>query len=124
MSLLGGSQQLTRHERVDSATVNQDFTQAIQKAGGSSKAYPKAVRAETKKLFDCGVDELYEGTGGRKGDRSSLPKEVQKAYMVAETLSSHRLNASEPKGSQYQQDAEIVSVVEDTAKTVRSWLPW
>lgn len=127
LSLLGDSQELTRHERVDSATVNKDFTQAIREAGGSTRAYPRAIRAETKALFDCGVDELYEGTGGRKGDRSTLPKEAQKAYMVSETLSAHRLNQAvrgNNHGSQRQKDNQVIETVQDTATHVRKWLPW
>lgn len=127
LSLLGDSQALTRHERVDSATVNKDFTKAIKDAGGSNRAYPRAVREETQALFDCGVDELYEETGGRKGDRSTLPKEAQKAYMVSETLSAHRLNhevRGQNHGSQRDQDDQIVEAVRDTASSVRRWLPW
>jgi len=127
LSLLGDSQPLTRHERVDSATVNKDFTKAIQEAGGSEKVYRRAIRAETEKLFDCGVDELYEATGGSKGDRSTLPKEAQKAYMVNETLSAHRLNEEvrgNNHGSQNQKDDRVVETVKDTATQVRRWLPW
>lgn len=127
LSLLGDSQPLTRHERVDSATVNKDFAKAIQQAGGSNRAYPRAVKAETKELFDCGVDELYEATGGRKGDRSTLPKEAQKAYMVSETLSAHRLNhevSGNNQNSQRQKDDQVVETVKDTATNVRKWLPW
>ena len=127
MSLLGDSQPLTRRERVDSATINKDFTKAIQQAGGSSRAYPRAVRAETEELFDCGVDELYEETGGRKGDRATLPKEAQKAYMVNETISAHRLNhdvRGNNQGSQRQQDDQVVDTVRDTAIHVRKWFPW
>lgn len=127
MSLLGDSKPLTRRERVDSATVNKDFTKAIQQAGGSHRAYPHAVRAETKELFDCGVDELYEATGGKKGDRSTLPKEAQKAYMVNETLSAHQLNhelGDGNQGSQRQKDKRVVETVQDTATEVRKWLPW
>lgn len=73
------------------------------------------------------MDELYEETGGRKGDRSTLPKEAQKAYMVSETLSTHRLNQEvrgNNPGSQQQKDAQVVETVQDTATTVRKWLPW
>lgn len=127
LSLFGDSQPLQRRERVDSATVNKDFTKAIKQSGGSSRAYPKAVRAETQELFDCGVDELYEATGGKKGDRSTLPKDAQKAYMVSETLSTHRLNeavGSQNLGTQRQKNERVVETVKDTAKTVRKWLPW
>lgn len=47
LDLFGNSQPLTRHERVDSATVHRDFQQAIKDSGGSDKTYPRAVRAET-----------------------------------------------------------------------------
>ncbi|MEP1075181.1 hypothetical protein NDI52_07215 [Leptolyngbya sp. PL-A3] len=127
LNLLGDSQPLTRHERVDSATVNKDFTKAIKEAGGSDRAYPRAVRAETEQLFGCGVDELYESTGGSKGDRSTLPKEAQKAYMVSETLSAHRLHEEvkgNNHGSQRQKDDRVVETVKDTATHVRNWLPW
>lgn len=127
LSLLGDSQTLSRHERVDSATVNKDFTKAIKNAGGSSRAYPRAVRAETQELFDCGVDELYEATGGKKGDRSTLPREAQKAYMVSETVSTHRLNhdvQGNNHGSQRMKDERVVETVQDTATHVRKWLPW
>jgi ubiquitin C-terminal hydrolase len=124
MDLFGGSQALTPHQRVDGATVNQDFNKSIKRVGGSNNAYGRAVQAETQELFDCDVDQLYNATGGRKGDRSTLPKEVQKAYVVNESLSTHRLNGTEYKGSQKQKDDAIVEDVQDTATRVRQWLPW
>ena len=99
----------------------------MKDAGGSSRAYPRAIRAETQELFDCGVDELYEATGGKKGDRSTLPKEAQKAYMVSETISTHRLNfdvQGNNHGSQRQKDERVVKTVQETATHVRKWLPW
>jgi hypothetical protein len=99
----------------------------VKDAGGSDRTYARAVRAETEELFDCGVDELYENTGAKKGDRTSLPKEAQKAYMVSETISAHRLNhdvSGENRGSQKQKDEAIVETVRDTAENVRKWLPW
>lgn len=127
LNLLGDSQPITPHERVDGTTVYKDFSNAIKDSGGSSKAHGRAVKAETQELFDCGVDELYEATGGRKGDRASLPKEAQKAYMVSETVSTHRLNhdlKGENHGSQKQKDDHVVETVRDTAENVRKWLPW
>lgn len=127
LSLLGDSQPLTRSERVDGATVFKDFSQAVQDAGGSSRSYARAVREETKALFDCGVDELYEETGGRKGDRSTLPKEAQKAYLVSETLATHQINQAQPNlvdQSQQMRDDAVVETVKQTATEVRKWLPW
>jgi hypothetical protein len=124
LDLFGNSQKLRQHERVDGAIVNRDFNNAIQRAGGSNKAYARAVKAETPELFDCGIDELYDRTGGSQGNRSTLPKEAQKAYIVSETLATHRLNDRSYAGTQKQKDDAIVNDVKDTAKDVRKWLPW
>jgi hypothetical protein len=113
-----------QQERVDGAIVNKNFNKAIKDSGGSNTAYGRAVQAETQELFDCDVEQLYQETGGRKGDRSTLPKEAQKAYIVNETLSTHRLNDTDYQGSQRQKDNEIVEDVADTARSVRRWLPW
>lgn len=96
-------------------------------AGGDRRTYSKAIRVETQELFDCGVDELYEATGGRKGDRSTLPKEAQKAYMVSETLAGYRLRELESpslSASEPRDDHQIVETVRDTSKSICRWLPW
>ncbi len=100
LDIFGNSQELAQQERVDGAIVNKDFNKAIKDSGGSNTAYGRAVQAETQELFDCDVDQLYKETGGRKGDRSTLPKEAQKAYIVNETLSTHRLNNTQYEGDQ------------------------
>jgi hypothetical protein len=82
LDLFGNSTELTRRERVDGATVRNDFTKTIQDKGGDEKAQRDSTEAMTRSLFDCNTQELYQGTGARKGDRSTLPKEAQKAYIV------------------------------------------
>ena len=124
MSLFGNSQELARQERVDGAIVNKDFHKAIKDSGGSNKTYGRAIQAETQELFDCDVDQLYQETGGKKGDRSTLPKEAQKAYIVNETLSTHRINHATYEGNQKQKDDAIVEDVADTARYIRRWFPW
>jgi len=124
LDLFGNSQDLAQSERVDGAIVNRDFNAAIRNAGGSGRCHGRAVQGETQELFDCDVDQLYEATGGRKGDRTTLPQDAQKAYMVNETISAHRLNGTDYEGTQQQQDNAIVADVTDTARHVRSWFPW
>lgn len=126
MDLLGDSQPLSRRQRVDGATVNKDFRDAIHRSGGSQKAYPKAVNAETRELFDCTVEDLYQATGGKKGDRSSLPKEAQKAYIASEIRATHELELSEFYDCENpsQVDTKIVETVKVTARETRKWLPW
>jgi hypothetical protein len=117
------------HKRVDGITVKQEFDRAIQQTGGSRDAHRKAVQAETRELFDCDLDQLYSGTGGKKGDRTTLPTPAQEAYIINETISKHRLNHdvvenNKQAGSQQQKDDRIVESVRDTAENVRKWLPW
>jgi hypothetical protein len=124
MDLFGGLQKIVESKRVDGITVLNDFKDSIASKGGDGKTIARAINAETRALFDCEVDELYRETGGKKGDRSTLPKEAQKAYMVSETISTHRINGTEYKGSQKQKNDAMVEDVEDTAKEARGWFSW
>jgi hypothetical protein len=122
--LPNSSAEITPHQRVDGATVYKDFTKSVKEAGGSDRAIPRAVQAETQELFACNVNELYEETGGKVGDRASLPTEAQKAYMVNETLSKYVLDKGTQTGNQKQTDETIVEVVKEVARETRKWFPW
>lgn len=128
MDLLNQAQELPpQRKRVDGATVNRRFNKAIKDSGGSETVYGRAVQAETRELFDCDVRQLYQETGGKRGNRSTLPIEAQEAYIVNETLSAHRLNESRDNdfsNTQEETDARIVETVGHTAHNVRKWLPW
>jgi hypothetical protein len=124
MDLFGESQKLAQSKRVDGVTVLGDFKDAIASKGGDGKTIARAINAETRALFDCEVDELYRETGAKKRDRSTLPKEAQKAYMVSETISTHRINGTEYNGSQKQKNNAMVEDVEDSARTARAWFSW
>jgi hypothetical protein len=124
--LTGESHSLARHERVDGAIVNKDFQKSVKDASGSDKTYPEVIRVETEELFDCTVEELYAGTNSRKGNRASLPKEAQTAYIANEIRATHELNAA---SSSYSHDpderhGQTVEQVKETSKQTRKWLPW
>ncbi len=79
----------------------------------------------TEELFGCQPEELYDGTGGKRGDRSTLPKEVQKAYIVGETVATHDLHSTTIKGStQDEKNAEIADTVRQSSKKTRRLFPW
>ncbi|HAG80307.1 MAG TPA: hypothetical protein DCL61_03835 [Cyanobacteria bacterium UBA12227] len=129
LTIFGDLEELKQHKRVDGATVNNEFKDSIKNAGGSDKAFPRSIEAETQELFNCTTNELYEKTGAKKGKRSTLPIPAQEAYIVNETLSKHRLNhevaeENKTRGSQRQKDDRIVETVRDTAENVRKWFPW
>ncbi len=124
LDLFGNSVELRSRERVDGATVRNDFTKAIQDKGGDEKAQRDSTEAMTRELFDCNTKELYQGTGAKKGDRSTLPKEAQKAYIVGETVATHDLKAKDIKGSQQQKNLKIVDSVRDSSQKARGLFPW
>jgi hypothetical protein len=124
LELFGNSTELTKRERVDGATVRNDFTRTIQDKGGDEKAQRDSTEAMTRELFDCNTKELYQGTGSKRGDRSTLPKEAQKAYIVGETVATHDLKAKDIKGSQPQKNSQIVDSVRSSSQKVRGLFPW
>ncbi len=124
LELFGSSQALTKRERVDGATVRRDFNQAIKDSGGNTEAQAKSTVAMTEELFGCKPKTLYEQTGAKEGDRSTLPEEAQKAYIVGETVATHDLKAKEITGNQQQKNQQIVDSVRDSGKKARRLFPW
>ncbi|EKU96954.1 hypothetical protein Lepto7375DRAFT_0884 [Leptolyngbya sp. PCC 7375] len=128
MDLLGQSQELTPpRKRVDGAIVFRRFTNSIQANGGDEDAYQNSIVEETRELFDCEVDELYQGTGAKRGRRHTLPQAAQEAYMVNESLSANeleRLEVSIGGETQREVNERIQAVVKQQAKQTRKWLPW
>lgn len=128
LDLTGQSQELApQRKRVDGVTVFRRFTQSIKDNGGDQNAYRDAITAETQELFDCRVDELYEGTGAKPNKRHTLPHVVQEAYMVNESLSAHELESQiGTLGGESQKEVndKITGLVKEQAKQTRKWLPW
>ncbi|MEM6256661.1 MAG: hypothetical protein AAF821_27480 [Cyanobacteria bacterium P01_D01_bin.156] len=128
MDLLGKSQDLPpQRKRVDGATVYKRFSKAIQDNGGDAIAHRDSVIAETEEMFGCGVRELYQATGAKRGKRETLPQAVQEAYIVNESISANELERSVGGLSGETQDevnGQIVNIVRETSKKSRPWLPW
>ncbi|ESA32777.1 hypothetical protein N836_24510 [Leptolyngbya sp. Heron Island J] len=85
------------------------------------------IQAETQELFDCNVRELYEQTGGKIRDRSSLPQPAQEAYMVNESLSANeleRMHGTIGGETQEEVDDRIIGLVRQQSRQTRKWLPW
>jgi hypothetical protein len=120
------NQQLpVKRERVDGAVVNRDFREAIHHKGGDGQCQADSSVAMSQELFDMNPRQLYQQTRGKPYDRSTLPKEAQKAFIVGETVATHELNIKEIKGiSQQDVNVEITDTVRGSAKKVRKLLPW
>ncbi|MEM9808153.1 MAG: hypothetical protein AAF959_23040 [Cyanobacteria bacterium P01_D01_bin.56] len=128
LDILGQSQELAPpRKQVDGVIVFKRFTKTIQANGGDQDAYRFSIEAETNELFDCSVKELYDETGAKRQDRSTLPQPAQEAYMVNESLSANELERQEGTiggESQEEVNAQITGVVRQQAKQTRKWLPW
>lgn len=120
--MFGGSQDLTQHKRVDGATVRKDLTKAVKDAGGTDEAIAKGTEKMTKTAFGCGTKELYKETGGKPGKRETLPAEVQKTYIIAETKATQDIKKNEYTGNQQKVDTEIVHTMEEAGKQTRGFL--
>jgi hypothetical protein len=116
----GGS----KGDRVDGASVRKDFTKAIQEKGGDGRGQAKATEAMSQGLFGCRTKQVYEVTGGKSGDRSTLPPEVQKAYLVGETVATHAIRDKDYAGSQEEINDGIAETVEETTFGIARLFPW
>lgn len=110
--------------RVDGATVRKDFESTIVEKGGNGEAIAKSTDKMTRNIFGCGVNDLYKETGGKKGDRRTLPQDAQSAYIVGETAANHKLKATETGGNQQQKNQQIIDTVDESSKEVRGLFPW
>ena len=124
----GDSQDLTpKRKRVDGAIVNRRFNKAIKDNGGDGDVYSDAVITETEELFGCTLGELYQKTGGKRRDRSTLPQPAQEAYMVNESITANELEryiGTIGGEDQAEVNERIIGVVRQQSQQTRKWLPW
>ena len=114
-----------RSERVDGAVVNKDFRQAIERKGGDGQCQTDSSVAMSQELFDMNPRQLYHRTGGKAYDRSTLPKEAQKALIAGETIATHDVNGKEIEGhSQREVNIEITDTVRESGRKARGLFPW
>lgn len=96
----------------------------MQNKGGDGRTQADSTVRMTQKVFGCNPEELYQETGSRQGDRSSLPVDAQTAYIVAETTATHDLKAKEIKGTRQERHQQIVETVEESSDKVKGLFPW
>ncbi len=96
----------------------------MQNKGGDGRTQADSTVRMTQKVFGCNPEELYQETGSRQGDRSSLPVDAQTAYIVAETAATHDLKAKEIKGTRQERHQQIVETVEESSDKVKGLFPW
>lgn len=99
---------------------------AIKAKKGSNRAIEDSERAMSEELFDCTPRQLFKATDADPSNRSTLPKDAQKALIVGETIATHDLNQAKMGSSPNSElrDAEITETVRESAQKVRKLFPW
>lgn len=119
------SQKPVKKVRVDGIKARDDLEEAIANKGGNRQCQRQVVEIQTQLVFGCSVDEIYEGSGGKKGNRSTLPDEVQKAYITSDTVTAHAINSlPEASGTQEQDNKLIKEQTREVNQKLAGFFPW
>lgn len=116
-------------------TVKNEWTTAVDRAGGTSNTYPAASVALHKEILGHSRTEvdraLLEAHGG-PGDHQDalplmgqhLPEPAQRAMMAGHVISAFDLNATEFQGTPEERHEQVIESVKESGRTVRRSLPW
>ena len=82
-----------------------------------------ATNAMYNEMFDTTADGLYKQHGGKKGDRNTLPRDVQEDIIVGEIVSRRKVDRHDVQSSDQEGvNDELTDVVRDASQETRSWL--
>ncbi|MGB3693213.1 MAG: hypothetical protein WA865_09445 [Spirulinaceae cyanobacterium] len=104
--------------------MRKNFTQTIKEKGGSRRCYQDSTEVLTEEVLGCETRKLYEETGAKPGDRSTLPERGQEALMTGEIVATHGLKKKNIFGTQQERNQQIVESVRDSGKKTRKLFPW
>lgn len=136
LGIEGGELSQAQHDQLvleDRKHLTKQYTHQIQQVVGaksgreSARTYKAANAALTETLFDCTIDDLYEATGSKRGDRDSLPPSAQQAYFQAESFACEDLkglSAAELKAPQPQRHRRIIRGAEDSGRKAKGYSRW
>jgi hypothetical protein len=125
LDLFGNSQEITPHEVVDVRTSTRDLNEALKQKGGDRDCFINTANAITEETFGCQPKELYKATNARQSDRTSLPKEAQKALISVQTVVTHAVTGHEVlSATQPEINSELTDKSREVAKEHRKFLLW
>jgi len=79
----------------------------------------------SQELFDLPPKQVYEVTGGKAYDRSTLPPEIQAAWMAGEVIATHGIQSEQ---IYYTAPDKVDNQLKESArahgKATRKWLKW
>jgi hypothetical protein len=125
LDLFGNSQDITPHEVVDVRTSTKDLNEALKKKGGDEECFRKTAIAITEETFGCQPKELYQATGAKENDRTSLPKDAQKALISVQTVVTHAIDThAVQSNTQPEINSELTGKSREVAQDHRKFFPW
>jgi hypothetical protein len=108
-----------RSQRVE---TRQAFSKSLHDKGADGEGIGQATDIMYRTAFGKSTGELYQAHGGRRGDRDSLPREVQEEITVHEILNKRRVEQHEVQSSEQRQiNDELSDVVEDQTRQNKSF---
>ena len=103
-----------RVERVDS---RKGFTDALHSKGADRKGIGQATNAMYQEGFGMSTNELYDAYSATRGNRDTLPEEIQDQIMIHEITSKHRVRQHEVKAADQEGvNNELTDVVADQTR--------
>lgn len=117
--LFGEDQALVEQQRLTGAISNNLLQSEIKQRGGNQKTHAAVNAIVTIEMLDCSPTELYEATGGKPGDRSTLPIEAQEALQTGDVAARHEIVETDAQG-----DYQLKNAAHRGAKRARKLFPW
>ncbi|MGL5084031.1 MAG: hypothetical protein ACRC8A_21300 [Microcoleaceae cyanobacterium] len=111
LSLPQSKQNQGRLERVDSRT---GFTRALFEKGANAEGVRDATDGMYEEAFELHTRELYEHHGSKRGNRDTLPEDIQDQMMLHEILNKRRVQKHLVESdAQNEVNQELTEVVKD-----------
>jgi hypothetical protein len=125
LDLFGNSQALTTHEVVDIRTSTKDLNDALKRKGGDRDCFINTAIAITEETLGCTPKELYKATDSKENDRTSLPKDAQKALISAQTVVTYAIDTHPVKSTAQESiNTELTDKSRQVSQEHRRLLPW
>jgi hypothetical protein len=118
-TLFGEEEALVQQQRLTGAISNNRLKAEVEQRGGNQTTQRAVNAIVTIEMLDCTPDELYRATGGKRGNRATVPLEAQEALQTGDIGARHEIIETDAQG-----DAQIKEAAHRGAKRARQLFPW
>lgn len=119
IDLFGQDKVLAEKQRLTGAISNNLLKAEVKKRGGNHKTQAAVNAIVTIETLGCSPSELYPATGGKPGDRSTLPLEAQEALQTGDVAARHEMVVSDAQG-----DLQLKEAAYRGGSRARKLFPW